>query len=187
MRLGEEAGDAAADADEGMKAGGGQLLDLGVPAVQFFEEDQHGADAGGNDGLSGALGAGFADEALQLVEGGNDFALDALVDDGEEEGPDIGRGAEVVAAVADAGVDLDEVPVLELLETGADVGSGNGEGFGDFFSGEGFGREVEKGMDMGDGAIDAPVENELFHGAGQLHRSIISDISVLTEISECRE
>ena len=75
----------------------------------------------------------------QHGEVGDDLALDALLDDGEEQRPDIGGGAEEVAAVADAAVDLDEVPVLEFLEAGADVGTRDGKGVGDFLGGEGLG------------------------------------------------
>jgi hypothetical protein len=46
-------------------------------------------------------------------------------------------------------------------------------------------------MDLGDGAVDstagshfAPVEDEFLYGTGQRHVLIISDISVLTEISD---
>ena len=142
-------------------------------------------------GLGGALGAGLDDEALQHVHRGDDFAFDALIDDGEEERPDVGGGAEVVAAVAHAAVDLDEVPVLQLLEAGAHVGACDGEGVGDFFGGEGLRRQVEQGVHLGDGAVDspagthfAPVEDEFLHGTGQRHVFIVSDISVMTEISD---
>ncbi len=93
--------------------------------------------------------------------------------------------SEEVATVADAAVDLHQVPVLQFLEAGADVGAGNGEGVGDILGGEGFRREVEQRVHLGDGAVDppagahfAPVQDELLHGVGELHVFIISVISV---------
>ena len=155
---------------------GRQLFDLRVPAVEFFEEELHGGDARSDDGLRRALGAGLDDEALEHRHGGDDFAFDALIDDGEEERPDVGGGAEVVAAVAHAAVDLHEIPVLQFLQAGADVGARDGEGVGDVFGGEGFRREVEQGVDLGDGAVDspagahfAPVEDEFLHGVAHHH------------------
>ena len=118
----------------------------------------------------------------------------ALLDDGEEECPDVGGGLEEVAAVAHAAVGLDEVPILQLFEAGADVGAGDGEGLCDFLSGEGFGREVEEGVDLGDGAVYAPagthfspMEDELAGGVGECHVSSISVISVVTEITDTVE
>ena len=144
-------------------------------------------------GWAGRSARAWTTQPLKHRHGGDDFAFDALIDDGEEEGPDVGGGAEVVAAVAHAAVDLDEVPVLQFLETVADVGAGDGEGVGDVFGGEGLRRQVEQGMDLGDGAVDspagahfAPVEDEFLHGVGQFHVSSISDISVMTEISDMK-
>lgn len=94
--------------------------------MEFLEKGLHGGDAGGDDRLGRAFGAGFDDESLQHRHGGNDFAFDALIDDGEEERPHVGGGAEVVATVAHAAVDLNEIPVLEFLEAVADIGTGDG-------------------------------------------------------------
>ncbi len=71
------------------------------------------------------------------------------------------EGVEVVAAVADA-VRLSiwtRSQFLQFLEAGAHVfffGPGNGELVGDLLGGERLGRQVKQGMDLGDGAIDAP-------------------------------
>ena len=190
-RFGEHARDAAADGDDGVQRSGRQFFDLAVPGVEFLEELLHGRDAGRNDWLRRALGAGFADQALQHRHGGENLALDALLDDGEEERPDVGGSAEVVTAIADAAVDLDKVPVLQFTEANADVGSRDGERLGDLLGGKGLGREVEQGMDLGDGTVDAPsgahfppVEDEFLHGVGEFHVTSISEISVTTEISE---
>lgn len=133
--FGEEAGYTAADADERVQGRRGQLPDLQVPTVKFFEEDLHGGDARSDSRLRGALGPRLADEALEHRHGGNDFALDALIDHREEERPDISSGAEEIAAVTHAAVDLDEIPVLQLSEAGADIGACDGEGVGDIFRG----------------------------------------------------
>src|ERR1700678_3691882 len=171
--FGEDASDATADPNEGAQVGDRERFDLAVPAVESFEKVLHGDDAGGDPGLGGALGLGFDGAAAEHGEGGGDLAFDALLDDGEEERPDVGGGVEEVAAVTDAVVDLDEVPVLEFLEACADVRARDGECFGDIFCGEGFGREIEERVNLGDGAIDAPtgthlppVQNELLGGVG---------------------
>src|SRR5215469_1989952 len=121
-RFGQETRDAAADADKGAQAGGWQRFDLGVPAVKLLQELLHRSDACRDDRLQGALSPGFCCEPAKQGEGREDFAFDTLLDNGEEEFPDITGGLEVVATITDAAVDLDEAPALQFFEACAHVG-----------------------------------------------------------------
>ncbi len=61
----------------------------------------------------------------------------------------------------------DDPPVLQFVETIADIGAGDPEGGGDLLRRQRPGRKEKEGMNLGDGAIDsparphfAPMENE---------------------------
>jgi hypothetical protein len=77
----------------------------------------------------------------------------------------------VVASVAGEVDDFDDAPVLEFAETVADVGAGDPEGVADVFGVTWGFAEIEEGVDLGHGAVDAPagthfapVEDELLGG-----------------------
>src|ERR1700744_6284548 len=109
-RLGQYSSNSAANPEKRAQAGRGQLLDLAVPFEEILQENLHGGDAGCDGGLGRTLGLRFGDTAPKHSESRNDLAFDTLIDNCEEERPDIGGGLEVVAAVADAAVDLHQVP-----------------------------------------------------------------------------
>src|ERR1700733_6331380 len=113
----EDAGDAADDADERTQAADRQCFYLTVPAVKLLQKVLDGNDAGGHSGLRRTFGLGFDRAAPEHGEGGNDLALDTLLDDREEKGPDVGGGLEEVATIADATIDMQEVPALQFLQT----------------------------------------------------------------------
>src|ERR1700743_1716707 len=92
----EDAGDAAADADERTQPADRQRLYLAVPAMELIHKVLHGDDAGGHSGLRRTFGLGFDCATPEHGEGGNDLALDTLLDNREEQGPDVGGGLEEV-------------------------------------------------------------------------------------------
>ena len=83
--------------------------------MEIFKKGLHSSDAGRGRGLGRTLGLCLCSATAQHGEGGKNLALDALIDDGEEEGPDIGGGSEIIAAIADTAVDLHDFKVVSLL------------------------------------------------------------------------
>jgi hypothetical protein len=98
----------------------------------------HRGDAGCDCRLRGTLRLGLDGATPKHGERRNDFALNTLFDNRKKELPDIGRGLEVVAAVADAAVNLHQVPVLQLLQARAHVGPCNGKSLRDLLRRERF-------------------------------------------------
>src|SRR5438105_4793754 len=84
---------------------------------------------------------------------------------------------------------FDNTPPFQLAQTGADVGTGDGECVGDFFCVQWFWGQVEQCVNLSDSAVDAPlrahftpVEDKfLLDRAQGFHVSVIS---VCTEITD---
>ncbi len=63
----------------------------------------------------------------------------------------------MIAAVAGDVDDLDDSPVLQLAQAVADVGAGDAQSVANFLRVERFFGGEEQGVDLRDGAVDAPL------------------------------
>jgi hypothetical protein len=86
-------------------------------------------------------------------------------------------GGEVVAPVVRYVLRDREVPGLQFAQAHRDVGAGDAERLGDLLGVQRLGRDVEQGVDLPDGAVDAPsrahlaeMEHEGLDEGGQVHR-----------------
>src|SRR5207249_11370783 len=84
---------------------------------------------------------------------------------------------------------FDDSPTLKLLNAVADIRAGNGQSLCDLLSIQRLGRDIQKSVNLSDGAVDAPtrahfppVEDELLLNWIQ-RRHCISLISVYSEIT----
>ena len=83
----------------------------------------------------------------------------------------------MVTPVAEDMDDANDAPVLQFVETVADVGAGDAKGDGNLLGWQRTGGKEKKSVDLGDGAIDtptrahfAPMKNEpLGHGREFFH------------------
>ncbi len=116
----------------------------------------------------GGFFTGLGEAFVEAGEKGVEFAFLALAEDFVEHGPDVGFGDEEVAAVAGDGGAADDAPVDEVAEVHGDVAAGDLEFIHDLVGGDGGGGDHEEGMDLGHGAVDAPV---LGHLAPEVERS----------------
>ena len=177
-------GSVAAEAEEGedlvaefhgfLDAGGGHAAHFVEPRGAEFEEAFEVFETLAGVGVGGVVGVGMGDAVAEEGDGGIDLAFFAFGGDDAEHFEDVFEGFEVVAAVAGEVDDLDDTPVLEFAETVADVGAGDPEGVADVFGVAWGFAEIEEGVDLGHGAVDAPagahfapVEDEFLGGGGE--------------------
>src|SRR5439155_1821726 len=66
---------------------------------------------------------------------------------------------EMVAPVPHDMDDTNDAPILEFAQAVADIGAGDSEGLRDLFRRERFFGEKQKGMNLGNGAIDSPARS----------------------------
>src|SRR2546426_3706822 len=152
----------------------GHAQNLFVEAAHGTQELEHGFQALARIGVALAVAADFGNTFLKNAKRGINFAALALFGDGPEDLPDVLEGFEVIAAVAQNVDDANNAPSLELAQAVADVGACHGERFGDFLGVEGPRGKEQQGMDLSDGAVDAPagahfapVEDELLRDGGK--------------------
>ena len=115
-------------------------------------------------------------QRLQKLHRRLNFAALPFGDNGAEQRPHIFGGRKMVAAVAHDVNGLHQLPALQLLDTGADIGAGDAEGFDDFVGVHRPPQEVEQRVDLRHGAVHAPfgahfapVEDEFFGSRVQFH------------------
>ncbi len=97
---------------------------------------------------------------------------------------------EVIAAISHNMDDSDDPPILEFTQARARVGTSHSERLGDLVGGEGFFRKKEQGVDLRDGAVNAParphlspMEDEFLGDGGKVcHRTVFSDKTEIREI-----
>src|SRR5713226_4917073 len=153
---------------ESLQRARGHAQNLFVEAAHGSQELEHGFQALPCVGVALAVAADLGNTFLKDAKRGINFAALALFGDGAEDLPDVLEGFEVIAAVTQNVDDADNAPSLELAQAVADIGAGNGERFGDFLGMERPRGKEQQGMDLSDGAVDAPagahfapVEDEL--------------------------
>src|SRR5712691_11077342 len=148
--------------------------DLFVEAAHGSKELEHGFQALARVGVTPAVAADLGNTFLKNAKRRINFAALALFGDGAENLPDVLERFEVITAVAQNVDDADDAPSLELAQAVADIGAGHGERFGAFLGVEGPRGKEQQGMDLSDGAVDAPagahfapVEDELLGDRGK--------------------
>src|SRR6202162_5839443 len=120
------------------------------------------------------MGFNFLDAYGQELQGGVDFTALAFFGDDAKDFEDVFGAIEMIATVAQHVHDTDDAPALKFAEAGADVGTSDGEGDGNLIGGQRVRRDEEQGVDLGDGAVDAPagahfapMEDEFLGGGGK--------------------
>src|SRR5712692_4753626 len=153
---------------ESLQRARGHAQNLFVEAAHGTQELEHVFQALARIGVALAVAAELGNTFLKNAKRRINFAALTLFGDGAEDLPDVLEGFEVIAAVTQNVDDADNAPSLELAQAVADVGAGHGERLGDFLGMERPRGKEQQGMDLSDGAVDAPagahfapVEDEL--------------------------
>src|SRR6266581_1021162 len=182
LRLSEELLHLATHFHESLQRARGHAQNLFVEAAHGAQELEHGFQALARIGVALAVAADLGNTFLKNAKRGINLAALALFGDGPEDLPDVLEGFEVIAAVAQNVDDANNAPSLELAEAVADVGAGHGERFGDFLGVEGPRGKEQQGMDLSNGAVDAPagahfapVEDELLRDGGEGRHFVFSN------------
>src|SRR5712691_7699363 len=167
---------------ESLQRARGHAQNLFVEAAHGTQELEHGFQALAGVGVAPAVAADLGNTFLKNAKRGINFTSLTLFGDGAEDLPDVLEGFEVIAAVAQNVDDANNAPSLELAEAVADIGAGHGERFGDFLGMERPRGKEQQGMDLSDGAVDAPagahfapVEDELLRDGSKGGHLIFSN------------
>ena len=139
----------------------GQAFHLVVKLGNCFEKSGHGFEA-----LARVIGAcifwiELGEAVAKHFTRGVDLAAFSLFDDEAEHLPNIFHRIVVLATIAENVHRADYAPGFKLADGGAYVGAGDAEGLSDFFCGKRFGGKIKEGVDLGDGAVDAPASAHL--------------------------
>ena len=98
----------------------------------------------------------LGDALAQQRHGWIDFAFFPFVEDDAEHFPNIFHAFEMIPSIIKNMDKFHDAPTLKFFEAVTDVGAGDVEGGGDFVGRTRAGRDIEQGMNLRDGAVDAP-------------------------------
>ena len=146
----------AAHADEAHQRRRRQPHDLAEAAVDGFGEIEHGVEPLAHARRHRCVGLCLGDATAQHGQRRVDLARLAPLRDAPDHLEHVGFGLVVVAPVAHGVHAADEVPRQKLAQAGRYVGARHAEAVGDVLGRERRFAEVEQGVDLRDGAVDAP-------------------------------
>jgi hypothetical protein len=136
-----------------------EVLQVGQPAAVFR-----------GPGLVGVVVGHVGDHFPAATDGGDDgldLASAALAQDGLEHAPDVGVGLEVLLAVAELVDAFDQAPVDESAQVHAGVAARDVQAGHDVVGTERLVGDEQEGVNLGHGAVDAPVTAHLSPAADE--------------------